>query len=42
MTEKEYRALQRLPDQIARAERRLAHLYEQAARSGLPVERKAA
>lgn len=42
MTDKEFRALQRLPDQIARAEQRLAHLYAQAARYGLPVERKAA
>lgn len=32
MTEQEYRARQRLPDQIARAETRLLHLYRQAAR----------
>lgn len=42
MTDKEYRALLRLPDQIVRAEQRLQHLYAQAARLGLPVERKAA
>lgn len=32
MTESEYRARLRLPDAIARAEKRLLHLYRQAAR----------